>query len=625
MVQTKSGTNAKVVLARLDSGQPVRTQLPAGGKLKIDRLLPFLCIYRKPPEHPDPGTERLVTAEAAYIVGSGEPAAQDELRSLVTGLAHEAREQFGDFLLVEVWVADRNAHRTPGAAPHFKIFTGPGVGTQVMSERLCEELRKLLVARQNARVRLSTEEPTLPPGLEPLLSASQLKEQRCRWLGVEVAPAFRSSTGKLYPLTLRQMRHGLSRALNRTFHLFADRYTTHPPASFRALGKRTFSSEVKRLDEQLAALDESFDFLLQVTPVNLDDAWQEFVRYGCERTPVFRYPPQEFDPYSMKRRLFSLPIERVEDPMLEGIFREKQMMLDRELSMLLDMETPRFLLGSQQMFGKIPRRVLAVARWLLDNLPPEEDSGEAEPMEDAAGFARRAKRLIARYRKIIPDMQVEVSIRPEVLTGMIVSRGNLLIGDRATLPQSRVEAMLAHEVGTHVLTYHNGHSQPFRLLALGLAGYDELQEGLAVFAEYLTGGLTGHRMRLLGARVLAAQACTDGADFVELYRLLTQEHGFSPEIGYLLTSRVFRGGGLTKDSAYLRGVLSLMRYLTGGGDLEPLYMGKIGVQHIPLIRELEWRGVLRPAPLRPHFLELPQAVKRLERIRKGASYRELMS
>ncbi len=613
------------LLARLASGSPVQETLPDCGKVKLDRPLPFLCLYRCPLNQADRGTERLITAEAAYVISSGEPHQRDSLRELVLSLAGRALETFGDFLLVEVWAADRNAHRTPGAAPHFALHIGPGVGTQEMSERMGTELRRLRIARQDARVRILNDEPRFPSGLTPLFTRTELEEHRCRWLGIEIAPTFRSGEGQIYPLILRQMRHGLSRALNRTFHLFADRYTSHPPASFRALGKRFFSKEVKHLDEQLAALDESFDFLLQVTPVNLDTAWDEFVRRGHERAPVFQYRPQKIDPYRMKRRLFSLPIERIEDPMLEGIFREKQLMLDRELSMLLEVETPRFLLGSQQMFGKIPPRVLKAARWLLDKLPPLSPEETASPLEDARGFARRARALIADYRKAMPELAAEVSVEPEVYTSMIVSRGNLLVGSLATLPKSRVEAMLAHEVGTHVLTYYNGRSQPFRLLALGLAGYDELQEGLAVLAEYLTGGLTSHRLRLLGARVLAAQACAEGAGFVEVYRLLTRDFAFGEDLAFLLTCRVFRGGGLTKDSAYLRGVLRLLDYLKGGGELEPLYLGKIGVQHIPLIRELEWRGVLRPAPLRPHFLDFPQAVKRLERIRSASSYMDLMS
>lgn len=625
MAPRRSTVKVENVLGKLESGLPVRMRIPDCGRVKLDRPLPFLCLYRRPPNQADRGTERLITAEAAYIIASGEPHDQEQVKKLVTSLATKLRETFSDFLLVEVWAADRYAHRTPSAAPHFTLYPGPGVETLVVAERMGQELRRLSISRQDARVRLLEEEPKLPPGLTPLLSRSRLKEIRCRWLGIEVAPSFRSGEGNLYPAVLRQMRHGLSRALNRTFHLFADRYTTHPPASFRALGTRLFSRDVKRLDEQLATLDESFDFLLQTTPVNLDTAWQEFVRHQYGRTPVFQYRPQEIDPYRMKRRLFSLPIERIEDPMLEGIFREKQMSLDRELTMLLELETPRFLLGSQQLFGKIPQRVLAAARWLLEKLPPLSLGDPPPPLENAQGFARRSRALIGQYQKSMPELGAKVSINPEVYTSMIVSRGNLFIGSQATLPQSRVEAMLAHEIGTHVLTYYNGRSQPFRLLALGLAGYDELQEGLAVLAEYLVGGLTSHRMRLLGARVVAAQACTDGADFVEIFRLLTRDNAFAEDIAFLLTTRVFRGGGLTKDAVYLRGLLRLLDYLTGGGDLEPLYLGKIGVRHIPLIRELEWRGVLRPVPLRPHFLDFPQAVKRLERIRKASSYMELMS
>ena len=39
-----------------------------------------------------------------------------------------------------------------------------------------------------------------------------------------------------------------------------------------------------------------------------------------------------------------------------------------------------------------------------------------------------------------------------------------------------------------MLTYFNGKLQPFHQLQCGFAGYDELQEGLAVLAEFFSGG-----------------------------------------------------------------------------------------------------------------------------------------
>ena len=56
--------------------------------------------------------------------------------------------------------------------------------------------------------------------------------------------------------------------------------------------------------------------------------------------------------------------------------------------------------------------------------------------------------------------------------------------------------------------------------------------------------------------------------------------------------RVFRGGGLTKDIVYLRGLDQLLAYLGRGGDIEPLLIGKLGPDHIGMVKELQWRKVL---------------------------------
>ncbi len=63
--------------------------------------------------------------------------------------------------------------------------------------------------------------------------------------------------------------------------------------------------------------------------------------------------------------------------------------------------------------------------------------------------------------------------------------------------------------------------------------------------------------------------------------------------------RVFRGGGQAKDAVYLRGLGALLDYLGRGGSLEPLLVGKIGLQHLDVVRDLQSRGVLVPPPFRP--------------------------
>jgi uncharacterized protein (TIGR02421 family) len=351
-----------------------------------------------------------------------------------------------------------------------------------------------------------------------------------------------------------------------------------------------------------------------VTPVNIEASWSRFRRWGFDRLPQFIYRPRPIDPALVKRRLFKIPIERVEDPTLEQLFREKQEELDCQLSMLMNRDTRRFLYGSLQLYGDLDAELVQTANRILSGLPPRGNEVSRGTL-NAQQFAERARREVAHYRKKSGDFKTSVQVRDDIYSGLMVSSGNLLIGKNTRVPPHRVEALLNHEIGTHSLTYHNGRAQPFHQLHVGLAGYEELQEGLAVLAEYLVGGLTTPRLRLLAARVVTAHALVEGATFADAFKLLHEEHGFSQRTSFTVAMRIFRGGGLTKDAVYLRGLLRLLSHLRQGKDIEPLYIGKIAAHHLPLISELRWRRVLKAPPILPRFLDRPECRAKIERLR----------
>ncbi len=111
----------------------------------------------------------------------------------------------------------------------------------------------------------------------------------------------------------------------------------------------------------------------------------------------------------------------------------------------------------------------------------------------------------------------------------------------------------------------------------------------------------------------------------ETYKRLTESFGFEPRVAYTIALRVHRGGGLTKDAVYLRGLIEMLDYLKDGGELEPLLVGKLAVEHIPVVRELLLRNVLKPPPLRPRYLDQPQTIARLAQIRNGLTVTQLVS
>ncbi len=281
--------------------------------------------------------------------------------------------------------------------------------------------------------------------------------------------------------------------------------------------------------------------------------------------------------------------------------------------MLRDRDTPRFLYESLQLFGRVSDDLLQLAKSILTQISGKDESQDSTRI-DAERFAEFANAEMDFYRQSIPEFKAKAVVTSTV-SGLIVSRGKLLINSDLSLAPSRVRPLLAHEVGTHLVTYYNGRMQPFQQLYSGLAGYEELQEGLAVLSEYLVDGLTRGRIRQLAARVIAVRQLVDGASFIETFRSLTKDYRFTERTAFSITMRVHRGGGLTKDAIYLRGLQAILRYVQKGGDLNTLLVGKMAVEHIPIIEELQYRNVLKPPPIVPRYLQDADAIERLEKLR----------
>ena len=78
-----------------------------------------------------------------------------------------------------------------------------------------------------------------------------------------------------------------------------------------------------------------------------------------------------------------------------------------------------------------------------------------------------------------------------------------------------------------------------------------------------------------------------------------------------------------KDAIYLRGITRILEALAEGCSLDVLLVGKLALDHIPLIQDLLDRDVLHEPWVRPRWLDVPGAQERLDRLRAGASVTDL--
>jgi len=367
------------------------------------------------------------------------------------------------------------------------------------------------------------------------------------------------------------------------------------------------------VDHALARMDARVGWLSHLTPRNVSEIWEGFEASGYRAMPDCRFGDGlGEDAPGLRAQLFALPVDEVAHPLVQALLLEKQREIDRQIELVEMRGKDGFILASMDLFGHADEHLVTAAGEVLDSVPvlPADDcDAGAEQVVDAACAE------IARLRERHPDFASTVLCDPHPGVSLYVSKGHLHVASDFTAPAARVDPLIQHEIGTHAVSHHNGRRQPLQVLASGLAGYDELQEGLGVLAEYLAGYLPAVRLRTLAARVIAADMAAREAPGPDIFACLLEDHALPQATAFDTTLRAKRGGGLTKDALYLKGLGELLGHLARGGGIDVLMLGKFALRHFHTIERLLEEGVLVPPEILPAFCTREGAQQRLAEAR----------
>jgi len=280
--------------------------------------------------------------------------------------------------------------------------------------------------------------------------------------------------------------------------------------------------------------------------------------------------------------------------------------------------TPEFFTHSAALYGQPTdlmldkkTQVLNLARHMdatLDGMDFDQLVVEGYETElDAEGFANALREKLEPY---FGADAPKVLVSPDVSSKAAASSKRIRVRSDANFTDQDVNQLLHHEALVHSATGLNGKLQKaFPILRRGHPGTTEIQEGIAVFAEIITGNMDPRRFRRLSGRVLAIQMAIEGADFKEVFDFFAGREG--REQAYENTRRVFRGGVLsggapfTKDMVYLNGLLRVHNFIRTAVKLRRsdlirvLFVGKLDIEDIPALAQLASQKRIVPPKFMP--------------------------
>lgn len=269
--------------------------------------------------------------------------------------------------------------------------------------------------------------------------------------------------------------------------------------------------------------------------------------------------------------------------------------------------------GARSKFFGLGRSNLDLANHLLARLAVhgwDDTVATADRSMNAREFQRFMQERIDKHK-----VPIKVVLDDACTSKAIAGGRRVRVRPTATFTAWEAEGLYRHEVETHAYSALNGGRGPYAaLLKAGGPRSTFTQEGLAVFAEHYHHALAVPRLRRLALRVKLVAMAEDGADFLEVYRVLARDEGLTKEEAYLDTARIFRGGSpkgggpFTKDSCYLAGLLHVIAFLEAfvreghRDECEMLVCGRFALDDLSALIELRSLGVLPRPRYRPRWL-----------------------
>jgi len=246
----------------------------------------------------------------------------------------------------------------------------------------------------------------------------------------------------------------------------------------------------------------------------------------------------------------------------------------RTADLLVHAGTPDFHRLSREIYGGPGGRLAGaklthreVADRLLSATEELADLTSEIPDDLKMGPEALAKILRKRFRGFFKE-RIRVVVDPTLMAKAAASSTRVRLRTGGVYTPLDALQLAEHEVFVHSLTALNGRKYQPWVAALGLGSprTTATQEGIATFAELVTGAIDLARLRRIAMRIKAIHAAEEGADIYQLIDSLVS-WGESPQEAVYTAMRVYRGGDpkgrhvFTKDVVYLKGLFAVHTFL----------------------------------------------------------------
>lgn len=383
------------------------------------------------------------------------------------------------------------------------------------------------------------------------------------------------------------------------------------------------SSDIERfasVDAGLMELGKGIRILSNLSwPGSVQQRFLEDWRRGAPRLPEVAYPRVSLADRIQALRRLKQGLDRTHPV---GQYLDDSIQSYIAVCRLLEnIGSPRMTAFSAELYGQ-PGDSLAggrvnnldAARHFLDVAAQYNRENKLTEDDYCLPAALIQSEMIERMAQVFTGHTVNIVVDPDMVSKAAAGANRIRLRDATCFSEFDLEQLLQHEAFVHSLTAINGRAQSrLKSLGLGAPRTTGTQEGLATFAELVTGAIDISRLERIALRIIAIDMALNGGDFLDVFRFLV-DSGQPEAESFRSAMRVFRGAPLTggsaftKDTVYLHGLMEVhtfFRWCLQHGKLElsrMLFAGRLTIGDVIRLEEFFRSKFIEPPRYLPPWM-----------------------
>ena len=238
--------------------------------------------------------------------------------------------------------------------------------------------------------------------------------------------------------------------------------------------RKNYEKQLKKIDEELTEIDKKLLILKNITPINIKEEKEKFIKSKWEYIPEFKYKQLKINFKDLQEKLDKIEITEIP---LSNIFKRKKEEIQNKIKFLQafekwdSLEQTKY---SNLLFGDINKDNVSFCKEQLEkrfNIVEEKDLIWFDEIE----------KYILKFNHIY---WINIKVKKANKTSRFVMSGDTLyVQDWITVWKKETRSIIAHEIEGHYLRRINWRKMDYKIFSRWTASYIEIDEAIAIYNQ----------------------------------------------------------------------------------------------------------------------------------------------